>query len=113
MMPISCVTETLPTPGMLRSGTRGMREISMEPSKLSLDIDFEIKYDNETIGSQRNKVDVYQDDLQEIFSSRTFCFKNIEFITGFRLEKKDSCFQMQLNSKQGWFGARFSIKIAQ
>ena len=71
--------------------TEGNRFISMEPSKLSLDIDFEIKYDNETIGSQRNKVDVYQDDLQEIFSSRTFClYEDIELIKSKGLAKGGS-----------------------
>ena len=32
----------------------GKRFISIEPSTLSLDIDFEIKYENEVIGNQRN-----------------------------------------------------------
>ena len=33
--------------------------ISIEPSKLSLDIDFELKYQNQIIGSQRNNKNVY------------------------------------------------------
>ena len=37
----------------------GERSISIEPSKLSLDIDFEIKYENSVIGNQKNKVNVY------------------------------------------------------
>ena len=32
----------------------GARTISIEPSKLSLDIDFELKYENKTIGNQKN-----------------------------------------------------------
>ena len=59
----------------------GKRFISIEPSKLSLDIDFELKFKNEIIGNQRNKVKVYEDDLTDIYNSRTFClFEDIEFI---------------------------------
>ena len=59
----------------------GERIISIEPSKLSLDIDFELKYNNDIIGNQRNKVKVYEDDLTDIYNSRTFClFEDIEFI---------------------------------
>ena len=57
------------------------RFISIEPSKLSLDIDFELKYKNQIIGNQNNKVNVYEDDLEQIFNSRTFClFEDIEAI---------------------------------
>ena len=59
----------------------GERFISIEPSTLSLDIDYELKYKNEIIGNQRNKVKVYEDDLAEIYNSRTFClFEDIESI---------------------------------
>ena len=55
--------------------------ISIEPSKLSLDIDFQLKYQNQIIGDQRNKINVYEDDLTEIFNSRTFClYEDIEAI---------------------------------
>ena len=55
--------------------------ISIEPSKLSLDIDFALKYQNQIIGNQRNKKNVYEDDLTEIFESRTFClYEDIEKI---------------------------------
>ena len=55
--------------------------ISIEPSKLSLDIDFELRYHNKIIGNQRNKINVYEDDLTEIFNSRTFClYEDIEAI---------------------------------
>ncbi len=57
------------------------RLISIEPSKLSLDINFEIKYKNSVIGNQKNKINIYEDDLNDIFSSRTFClFEDIENI---------------------------------
>ena len=59
----------------------GDKFISIEPSKLSLDIDFELKYQNQIIGNQRNKKNVYDDDLTEIFESRTFClYEDIEKI---------------------------------
>ena len=59
----------------------GERFISVEPSTLSLDIDFELKYKNEIIGNQRNKVKVYEDDLTDVYNSRTFClFEDIEII---------------------------------
>ena len=55
--------------------------ISIEPSKLSLDIDFELKYQNPIIGNQRNKINVYEDDLTNIFNSRTFClYEDVEKI---------------------------------
>ena len=47
--------------------------ISIEPSKINLEIDFEIKYQNSLIGTQRNKIKVYEDDLNDIYNSRTFC----------------------------------------
>ena len=59
----------------------GSREITIEPSTLSLDIDFELKYKNPIIGNQRNKVKVYEDDLTDVYDSRTFClYEDIEFI---------------------------------
>ena len=59
----------------------GERTISIEPSKLSLDIDFKLKYENPIIGNQRNKINVYEDDLQDVFNSRTFCLhEDIEMI---------------------------------
>ena len=57
------------------------RFISIEPSKLSLDINFELKYKNLVIGNQKNKINIYEDDLNDIFNSRTFClFEDIENI---------------------------------
>ena len=59
----------------------GTRFISIKPSTLSLDIDFELKYKNQIIGNQRNKVKVFEDDLTDIYNSRTFClFEDIEMI---------------------------------
>jgi len=59
----------------------GEKFITIEPSTLSLDIDFELKYKNQVIGNQRNKVKVYEDDLTNVYNSRTFClYEDIEFI---------------------------------
>ena len=59
----------------------GERFISIKPSTLSLDIDFELKYQNKIIGNQRNKVKVYEEDLTDIYNSRTYClFEDIELI---------------------------------
>ncbi len=59
----------------------GERFISIEPSKLSLDINFELKYKNILIGNQKNKINVYEDNLKSIFESRTFClYEDIEMI---------------------------------
>ena len=59
----------------------GKKFISIKPSTLTLDIDFELKYENQVIGSQRNKVKVYEDDLTDVYNSRTFClFEDIELI---------------------------------
>jgi len=61
--------------------SEGDRSISIKPSKLSLDIDFTLKYENKIIGDQRNKINVYEDNLIEIFNSRTFClYEDIEMI---------------------------------
>ena len=55
------------------------KSISIKPSNLSLDIDFEIKYQNPLIKNQRNNIDVYKSDLNDIFNSRTFClYEDIE-----------------------------------
>ena len=69
----------------------GERFISIKPSTLSLDIDFELKYKNKLIGDQKNKVKVYEDDLSEIYNSRTFClFEDIELIKKSGLAKGGS-----------------------
>ena len=61
--------------------SEGERFITIKPSTLSLDIDFELKYKNRVIGNQRNRVKVYEDDLKDIYNSRTYClFEDIEMI---------------------------------
>ena len=57
----------------------GAKFISIKPSKINLEIDFELEYNNSLIGNQRNVLRVYEDDLDSIFNSRTFClFEDIE-----------------------------------
>ena len=69
----------------------GERFISIEPSKLSLNIEFELKYDNSMIGNPKNKVKIYEDDLTDIYNSRTFClFEDVEKIKSNGLAKGGS-----------------------
>ena len=57
----------------------GEKTISIEPSKTSLEIDFEIKFKNQKIGTQRNCVNIYESDLNNIYNSRTFClYEDVE-----------------------------------
>ena len=61
--------------------SEGQKSISIKPSTLSLDIEFQLKYKNSVIGNQKNKVNVYEENLVDIFNSRTFClFEDIEKI---------------------------------
>jgi len=69
----------------------GKKIISIEPGKISLDIDFELKYENDLIGTQRNLVNVYESDLTDIYNSRTFClFEDIEKLKEIGLAKGGS-----------------------
>ena len=55
------------------------KTISLDKSKVASEIDFEIKYKNKIIGTQRNKVNIFSDELQQIFESRTFClYEDVE-----------------------------------
>ncbi len=59
----------------------GERFILIKPSTLSLNIDFELKYKNKIIGNQRNKFKIYEDDLSDVYNSRTYClYEDIELI---------------------------------
>ena len=66
----------------------GNKLISIEPSKISLDIDFELKYKNDLIGTQRNSIKVFESNLTDIYNSRTFClFEDIEKLKKMGLAK--------------------------
>ena len=65
--------------------------IKIEKSNISLDIEFEIKYNNPLIGTQKNKVSVYHDNLDHVLNSRTFClFEDIEKLKKMNLAKGGS-----------------------
>ena len=69
----------------------GNKEMSILPSKINLEVDFEINFDNPLINNQRNKINVYEDDLSEIINSRTFClFEDIEKLKKMNLAKGGS-----------------------
>ena len=69
----------------------GEKFISIEPSQINLEIDFELKYKNQLIGNQRNVLRVYEDDLNDVFNSRTFClYEDIEKLRELGLAKGGS-----------------------
>ena len=65
--------------------------ISINKSNVSGDIEFQIKYNNDFINNQKNKINIFEDDLSNIFSSRTFClFEDIEKLKKLNLGKGGS-----------------------
>ena len=50
----------------------GSKLISINKSNVTMDIDFEIKYENSLIKTQRNKINILEDNLTDIFNSRTY-----------------------------------------
>ena len=69
----------------------GSKYISFDKSNVSLDIDFEIKYSNSLIGNQKNKINVYENKLSDIYNSRTFClYEDIENLRKMGLAKGGS-----------------------
>jgi UDP-3-O-[3-hydroxymyristoyl] N-acetylglucosamine deacetylase len=71
--------------------TDGKRKISIEPNDLSLEVNFQLNYENKIIGKQKNTINFQVDNLDEVSSSRTFClFEDIEKIKKFGLAKGGS-----------------------
>ena len=69
----------------------GEKSISFKPSKISLEIDFEINFKNELINTQKNNINIYMDDLTNMFNSRTFClYEDIEKLKNLNLGKGGS-----------------------
>ena len=65
--------------------------ISIDKSNTTLEIEFEIKYNNSIIKKQKNKINVFEDKLDEIFNSRTFClYEDIEKLKKLGLGKGGS-----------------------
>ena len=57
----------------------GDKYISIEKSNINGDIEFEINYKNRIINIQKNKINIFEDDLENVFESRTFClYEDIE-----------------------------------
>ena len=57
----------------------GHKYISIDKSNTTLEIEFEINYKNQIIKNQKNKVNVFEDNLEDIYNSRTFCiYEDIE-----------------------------------
>ena len=69
----------------------GDKSISIEKSNTALEIEFEINYDNKLIKNQKNKINVFEDNLDEVFNSRTFClYEDIEKLKKIGLGKGGS-----------------------
>tara|TARA_B100000886_G_scaffold255436_1_gene180891 strand:- start:2160 stop:3080 length:921 start_codon:yes stop_codon:yes gene_type:complete len=69
----------------------GEKSISFKPSKISLEIDFEINFKNELINTQKNNINIYMDDLSDMYNSRTFClYEDIEKLKKLNLAKGGS-----------------------
>jgi UDP-3-O-[3-hydroxymyristoyl] N-acetylglucosamine deacetylase len=67
------------------------KRISVEPSNSDFEVKFQLNYSNDIIGKQKNTVNFYNDDLVDIYSSRTFClFQDIEKIKKIGLAKGGS-----------------------
>ena len=69
----------------------GNKYISLNKSNTTLEIEFEINYKNQIIKRQNNKVNVFEDNLEDIYNSRTFClFEDIEKLKSLGLGKGGS-----------------------
>ena len=67
------------------------RKISIEPSDMSFEVKFQLNYSNNIIGKQKNYINFYTDNLEDVYSSRTFClFEDIEKIKKCGLAKGGS-----------------------
>ena len=67
------------------------KTISIEPNADSLKVDFQLVYTNNLIGTQSNQIDFADNDLKDVFTSRTFClFEDIEKIKKIGLAKGGS-----------------------
>jgi len=69
----------------------GSKFISIEPNNINFEIDFKLEYSNPVIGNQQNNINVYEDDLVNIYNSRTFClYEDIENLKKLGLAKGGS-----------------------
>ena len=66
----------------------GQKSISIDHSNVTSDIEFEIIYENEVIRTQKNKVNIFEDNLEDVYNSRTFClYEDIEKLKNLGLGK--------------------------
>ena len=69
----------------------GDKFISIDKSNIACEIEFQIKYKNSLIGNQKNKINVFEDNLDDIYNSRTFClYEDIEKLKKLNLGKGGS-----------------------
>ena len=69
----------------------GDKYISLDKSNTTLEIEFEINYKNQFINNQKNKINIFEDNLEDIFNSRTFClYEDIEKLKKIGLGKGGS-----------------------
>ena len=69
----------------------GEKSISLDTSNVTSEIEFEIKYKNKIIDTQKNKINIFEDNLENIFNSRTFClYEDIEKLKKLNLGKGGS-----------------------
>ncbi len=67
------------------------KRISLEPNDDTLEVEFQLNYQNKVIGKQKNTVNFERDNLDDISKSRTFClYKDIEKIKKAGLAKGGS-----------------------
>ena len=69
----------------------GERSISLEPNDNTLEIEFQLEYENKVIGKQKNIINLNKHNISDISDSRTFClFKDIAKIKKAGLAKGGS-----------------------
>jgi UDP-3-O-[3-hydroxymyristoyl] N-acetylglucosamine deacetylase len=67
------------------------RTISLEPCGSNFEVEFQLNYSNDIIGKQKNTINFLNDNLEDVYSSRTFClFEDIEKIKEIGLAKGGS-----------------------
>ena len=69
----------------------GHRTISIEPHDTSLEVNFQLNYENKIIGNQKNCINFQKDTLKNVIEARTFClYEDIEKIKKIGLAKGGS-----------------------
>ncbi len=71
--------------------TEGKKNISIESNQSSLEVEFQLDYENEIIGNQKNFINFHKDNLNDVYNSRTFClYDDVEKIKKAGLAKGGS-----------------------